>query len=95
MIQNISVKELKKIGNVNIIDIRNREKYNNGYIYNAINIPLEKLLINFNKYLEKNKKYYIYCQKGVQSKKICQILKMNGFDVVNILGGYEAWVLSE
>lgn len=95
MVENISVAELKRLRNINIIDIRSIEKYNNRHIDNAINIPLEQLLINFNKYLDKNMKYYIYCQKGIQSKKMCQILKNNGFNSVNILGGYEAWVLSE
>lgn len=93
MIESISVLELKKLENVNIIDIRSVEKYNNGHINNSKNIPLNKLLINFNKYLNKSKKYYIYCQKGIQSKKICQILKNYGYDVVNISGGYEEWII--
>ena len=95
MIENISVSELKKLKNINIIDIRSVEKYNSGHMLNSINIPLEQLLIKFNKYLNKNEKYYIYCQMGIQSRKLCQILKNNGFNVINILGGYENWVLSE
>ena len=95
MVESISVYELKKLNNINIIDIRSIEKYNNRHIDNARNIPLEQLLINFNKYLDRKKKYYIYCQKGIQSRKICQILKNNGYNAINITGGYEAWVLSE
>ena len=95
MIENISVQELKKLKNIKIIDIRNIEKYNSGHILNSINIPLEQLLIKFNRLLDKNQKYYIYCQMGIQSRKMCQILKNNGFNVVNILDGYEAWVLNE
>ena len=95
MIENISIKDLQEIKNNKIIDIRSIEKYNNGHIENAINIPLEQLLIKFNKVLNRNEKYYIYCQKGIQSKKMCQILKNNGFNAINILGGYEAWILNE
>ena len=95
MVDSISVYKLKKLSNINIIDIRSIEKYNNRHIEGAINIPLEKMLINFNKYLSKNKRYYIYCQMGVQSRKLCRILKTNGYDVVNVEGGYEAYVLSE
>ena len=95
MVESIFVSKLKEIKNINIIDIRSIEKYNNNHIPNAINIPLNKLLINFNKYLNKNEKYYIYCQRGIQSKKICNLLKNNGYNVINIEGGYEAWVLSE
>ena len=95
MIESISVLKLQHLNNPNIIDIRSIEKYNNNHIPNSINIPLEKLLSNFNKHLEKNKKYYIYCQKGIQSKKVCQILKNSGYDVINIIGGYEDWILNK
>ena len=87
--------DIKKLNNINLIDIRSIEKYNNRHIPSSFNIPLEKMLIGYNKYLDKHKKYYIYCQKGIQSRKLCQILKNNGYNVVNIIGGYEAWVLSE
>lgn len=95
MIDSISIYKLKKLNKINIIDIRSIEKYNNRHIEGSINIPLEKILTNFNKYLSKSKRYYIYCQKGMQSRKLCQILKNNGYDVVNIEGGYEAYILSE
>lgn len=95
MINSISVSELKMLGNVNLIDIRSIEKYNNKHIMNAINIPMEQLLINPNKYLNKYERYYIYCQKGMQSRKMCQILTNSGYNVTNITGGYEAWILNE
>ena len=95
MIENITVLKLQYLNNPNIIDIRSIEKYNNNHIPNSINIPLEKLLSNFSKYLDKDKKYYIYCQKGIQSKKLCQILKNSGYNVVDIIGGYEAWMLNK
>lgn len=95
MIQSINVSEIEYLKNPNIIDIRSIEKYNNNHIPNSINIPLEKLLSNFSKCLNKNKKYYIYCQKGIQSKKVCQILKNSGYNVINIIGGYESWILNK
>ena len=95
MIENISVNELKKLNNANIIDIRSIEKYNNGYILNAKNISMEQLIVYPHKYLNKNQKYYIYCQKGIQSRKLCQILKKSGFYVIDISGGYEEWMINE
>lgn len=95
MIESISVSELKRLGYVNLIDLRSIEKYNSNHIMNARNITMEQILINPNKYLNKNEKYYIYCQKGVQSRNLCQILRNMGYNVVSITGGYEAWVLSE
>ena len=98
MIESISVKEFKKIKNLEeaeIIDIRSNQKYNDNHIYNAKNIIYEQLLINPFKYLNKYTKYYIYCQRGMKSKSLCKYLKSIGFNVVNILGGYEAWILNE
>lgn len=93
MLESISVSEL--YNKTNIIDIRSIEKYNNNHIEGAINIPFEKLIINPDKYLNRNEVYYIYCQRGVQSRKICLILKNRGFKVVNINGGYESWILEQ
>ena len=95
MFESISVTDLKQLNNPNLIDIRSIEKYNNKHIMNPVNIPLEKLLIKQEKYLNKERKYYIYCQKGIQSRKLCQILINSGYNVVNVSGGYEAWILNE
>ena len=95
MFESISVLELKNKNNLNLIDIRSVEKYNSKHIMNAVNIPVEQLLIKPEKYLSKDKRYYIYCQKGIQSRKLCIILKNIGYDVINITGGYEAWILNE
>ena len=95
MFESISVTDLKRLNNPNLIDIRSIEKYNSKHIMNAVNIPLEELLIRPQKYLSKNEKYYIYCRKGIQSRKLCQILINSGYNVVNVSGGYEAWILNE
>ena len=91
MLESISINELDN--KTNIIDIRSIEKFNNNHINGAINIPFENLLLNPSKYLRKTDTYYIYCQRGVQSRKLCLMLKNMGYKVVNINGGYEAWIL--
>ena len=93
-VNSISIFDLNKLKNINIIDIRSIEKYNDNHIYGAKNIPANKLILNPDKYLMKLDKYYIYCQKGIQSKKICLMLKSKGYNVVNVEGGYEAWILN-
>lgn len=91
----ISINDLMLIINqINIIDIRSAQSYNNNHIPNARNIPLEKLITEPDKYLNKNEQYYIYCQKGLSSENICSILSKLGYSVVNIEGGYESWILS-
>lgn len=96
MIKNISIEEFIKIASsVSIIDIRIIENYNNGHIDGAKNIPFNQLIISPEKYLQKNKTYYIYCSKGTKSIKACQILARQGYLVYNILGGYEAWIMAK
>ena len=51
--------------------------------------------MNPSKYLEKNKRYFIYCQKGLTSVKVCNMLYNQGYSVVNIIGGYEEWIMKK
>lgn len=91
MLKNINVSNLNI--NKNIIDIRSKEKYNTSHITNSKNVEFNNLFINPSKYLKKSETYYIYCQHGKQSVKLCIMLTKLGYNVVNILGGYEAWLL--
>ena len=92
---NILINDFIKIASsVNIIDIRSVQSYNNNHIPSAINIPFEKLLLNPDNYLLKDLKYYIYCQKGLSSNNVCNILNKQGYDTVSVDGGYEAWILN-
>ncbi len=95
MILSISVSELLKKGNVSIIDIRNNQNYNNNHIPNAKNIPSQELVNNPSKYLDKNQTYYLYCQKGTTSIRVCSLLNSLGYKTVNVAGGYEAWILEK
>ncbi len=90
----ISVESLKElIPMINIIDIRDNYQYNIGKIPTAINVPMNFLLMNPANYLNKNEKYYIYCEHGSRSLKTCAILNNLGYDVVNIVGGYNEYKL--
>lgn len=83
------------IGNINIIDIRNSMSYNNNHITGAKNIEYNLLINNPSKYLNKNEKYYFYCTRGMTSHKLCSYLSRLGYNVVNIAGGYESYVLEK
>ena len=95
MISNININELLILKGINIIDIRSTEKYNQNHIPNSINIPQEKIITQPNKYLEKEKRYYIYCQKGMSSYSVCKILTKLGYKVTNINGGYESYIMNQ
>jgi len=95
MINSISIKELLKKEDAFIIDIRSGQSYNNNHIPNSINIPSQTLISNPSKYIEKDKIYYICCQKGTTSIRVCSLLNNLGYKTVNVNGGYEAWILSK
>ena len=93
MYKNIRATDLKGlIGKVNIIDIRKNYLYNIGNIPSSKNIPSSFLLMNPDKYLDKDSIYYIYCNAGLESPKVCLELSNRGYNVVNVLGGYNDYI---
>lgn len=96
MISSVTMSDfLKIVHSVNVVDIRSVEKYNSNHIPGSINVPYEKLILKPNLYLNKAETYYLYCQKGLSSPKVCSILAKQGYRVININGGYEEWVLKK
>lgn len=47
--------------------------------------PYDKLLLSPSLYLDKNKKYYFYCKKGVKSRKVVSLLEVYGYDVTRVI----------
>ena len=84
---------IDKLDRLNIIDIRDGYLYNMGNIPNSKNIPMNFLTMNPSNYLNTNDVYYIYCNSGINSKKTCEILSSMGYNVVNIIGGYNEYKL--
>lgn len=74
-----------------LLDVRSAEEFNEGHIFNAINVDFNAA--NFESEIEKldpNKTYYVYCKSGVRSTKACRILETKGFDkIVNLSDGYK------
>lgn len=94
MSNDITVTELKKmIPGIRIIDIRDNYQFNMGSIPTSINIPTNFLITNPDIYLNKNSTYYLYCEYGTTSKKVCNKLSNKGFNVINVLGGFSEYKL--
>lgn len=96
MLKNITVRELKNRlnENINLIDLRSIEKFNTSNIKYSKNIPYLELLKNYDKYLDKTKVYYLYCQSGKVSLKLSIQLNNMGYNTINVLGGYQEWLIS-
>ena len=90
---NISISQFSLIcDKVNIIDIRSPKMYMDGHIGNAVNIDPYLLADNPQNYLDTYERYYIYCENGEGSKKLCSILTAKGYEVVNVTGGFKSWI---
>ncbi|MFT3984620.1 MAG: rhodanese-like domain-containing protein [Lachnospiraceae bacterium] len=75
------------IGKVELIDIREPYEYKSGSIKTAKNIPMGNLLSSPEKYLIKDKTYYLMCQSGARSGRTVKALARQGFHVINVAGG--------
>lgn len=78
---------------LNIIDIREPLEYKIGRIPTAINIDKYTLMKYPEIYLKKGQIYYIYCDSGVVSNKVFNQLNNQGYNTVNINGGYNNYLL--
>ena len=83
------------IGKIELIDIRETYEYKIGSIQTAKNIPMGMILDNPDKYLKKDKEYYIVCQSGGRSSKVSSKLVDLGFNITNVAGGVGSYVGSK
>ena len=92
----IEVEEVKqaiqKNQNVQIIDVRNREEYNQAHIPNALNISLQELKDYITKF-DGNVKYITACGKGGgRSAEGAKLLKQYGLNAMWLCGGTNKWL---
>ena len=73
-----------------LIDVREKIENDNGRIEGSINIPLTIFRDEYSK-LDKSKKYVIHCAVGIRGYIAERILKQDGYDARNLLGGYRTY----
>ncbi|MCD9555251.1 pyridine nucleotide-disulfide oxidoreductase family protein [Photobacterium carnosum] len=78
-----------------LLDVRNPgELSTQGYIGNAINIPVDELRHRMHE-LPKDKEIVIYCQVGLRGNVAYRQLVNNGFKTRNLIGGYRTYQFSK
>ncbi len=78
-----------------LLDVRNPgELSTQGYIGNAINIPVDELRHRMHE-LPKDKEIVVYCQVGLQGNVAYRQLVNNGFKTRNLIGGYRTYQFSK
>ncbi|GIN87620.1 rhodanese-like domain-containing protein [Heyndrickxia sporothermodurans] len=83
----IFIQEGKKL---NIIDVREVDEVEAGKIPGAVNIPLGTIESRINE-LDKSAEYIMVCRSGGRSGRATEVLKGEGFNVMNMSGGMLAW----
>ena len=68
-----------------LIDVRNPIDYNDKPTLGSINIYADKLLMDYKRLLDPNKKYYIICNKGHLSRRVTSVLGYLGYDVTQVV----------
>ncbi|MHA1539199.1 MAG: rhodanese-like domain-containing protein [Alphaproteobacteria bacterium] len=81
-----------------LVDVREQDERDTGFIPNAIHLPLSTLETqDFNDLPFKKRDHcIIYCRSGIRSLKAANILRENGFkNLENLTGGILAWERSK
>lgn len=74
-----------------VIDIRNADNFQRGTVEGAVNIPMEELEQNLQRFTNADP-VYVLCHTGEKSKEAVELLKEHGIHGVNIQGGYRAFL---
>lgn len=84
------VEKLPRDGSVSLLDVRTKTEIARGMIDGFINIPLDTLRDNLDKF-PKDKPVYVHCHSGLRSYIACRILSGNGYDCYNLAGGWRLY----
>lgn len=81
----------KSVVPIMFLDVRSAEEYARAHISDATLIPVRELASRLREVPE-NRRIYVYCHSGWRSAKASALLSKAGYsNVVNVLGGIEAW----
>lgn len=94
--ENVDVEGFAKVieeTNVLVLDVRTNVEYTEGHIEGAISIDSaeDDFIDKVKSSLSKSKKIAIYCRTGRRSSAAAEKLAAEGYECVNLLGGFNAW----
>lgn len=78
----VDLSELVKNGAI-ILDVRTKGEYGSGHIKGSVNIPVDQLQKNLQKFKDKNRPIITCCESGMRSYSAKGILTSNGYTNVH------------
>ena len=93
----ITIEELEALKDAEktIVDIRPQDQYMRGTFPGAVSLPASRLEEQYEEEtarLDKMHPVYVMCHTGEKSQEWVRCLTGDGFDAVNVEGGYRAWL---
>ncbi len=93
----ITIEELEALKDAEktIVDIRPQDQYMRGTFPGAVSLPASQLEEQYEEEtarLDKMHPVYVMCHTGEKSQEWVRRLSGDGFDAVNVEGGYRAWL---
>lgn len=71
-----------------LVDVRTPSEFNTGHVNNSVNIPLDTVEYNLEKFKNKDQ-IIVFCRSGNRSAQAKMILEHNGFENVTNAGTWE------
>jgi len=92
----VTVEEMQTLlanGELQLVDVRTPEEFEEGHVMNAINIDYKGAAFEKEiEALDKTKPVMVYCRSGRRSAKGCEVLKSQGFtEIYDLNGGILQW----
>jgi len=81
----------KKSSGAIVLDVRTASEYEQGRIDGALLIPVDELRKRIGE-LDTSKPILVYCQVGLRGHVATRILIQNGFNAINLSGGYKTFM---
>ena len=91
MIGKKPITEYEKQENDLLIDLRDRTVFAFGTLPEAENIPMDEIGKLYS--LPRDKRIVLFCQQGDLSEEIAELLDDNGYQVLDLTGGYREWIV--
>jgi len=76
--------------NLQVLDVRRQGEWDSGHIAGADWYPLDRFKAALPP-LESNATIAVHCKSGYRSIIACSLLQRAGYNVINVIGGFDAW----